>query len=187
MSESDEKTRLSMHLSGWAECPDLTGGRLESARECMEKSAQHIEELQKLVAEQKQEDAWIVSTGEYSAYLVVAVCASKEVAEEFIAKIDPKNYSAEKIPYWSKPPEISEVLRIHCTYERETGEPRGSPFEHVEKVIGKSNPVDHHMSFVYAGVFLMISGTDHDRVRKVWSEKKAEAVHAAIMLPPNAN
>lgn len=121
---------------------------------------------------------WAVSSGEYSDYGVDAVFASRELAEGYV-RILTENTShlsygddrrIEEFTYYDALPDWKVILVARQTIG-------DSPREYVERTWVswegetqvKANLWEHRGS-----VDIHVEGTDHQRVRKVFSEKLAQ-------------
>lgn len=132
---------------------------------------------------------WVVEQGSHSDYRVLAVCDSKERAEAAAAAVnaaDRYSYndaSIAALPYIDSPTESVTTYTIQCAvWDDETAsEQRES--ERTENEIDALYPeriVSVGYRWVRAPVHndrggrLEVYGTDQERVRKVFSDKRAE-------------
>jgi hypothetical protein len=120
---------------------------------------------------------WVVTTGSYSSYRVDRLFATREAAEAWAALLDDEA----EVDEWEvcdELPEHSLKLRLFQMVKWDgEGSERGAT-ERVELVEGlHSKPAceaDEYASGYEPGVRLAVSGYDHDRVRKVFSERLAK-------------
>jgi hypothetical protein len=129
---------------------------------------------------------WAVSSGEYSDYGVEAVFATKELAEEYV-RIFIENTSrlsygddrrVEEFTYYDELPDWKVILVARQTIG-------ASPREYVERTQVswegetqiKADLWEHQGYDADRGlaIDIHVEGTDHQRVRKVFSEKLAQA------------
>jgi hypothetical protein len=157
---------------------------------------------------------WAVSSGDYSDYGVTAVFASKESAEAYAAienqDDDPTAYGdarVEEFTYFEVLPPHVVVLLVS---QRVGGAPyphdyliRPEPYEHKSVVWGNAaaaqpacNATQSRRDHPTVGrgcghtIDVRVVGTDHERVRKVFSEQVAQAkadarvTQATVDFPP---
>lgn len=125
---------------------------------------------------------WAVTQGAYSDYHVVAIMASKELADEYVALHLHNDYydgyRAEEFDFLDSVPEHIPVLFIS---ERINGN-NSEPNERIVNVLVSDNPKncthDTYFNKHYnpKTMSLNVKGTDFDRVRKVFSEQRAIAL-----------
>lgn len=123
---------------------------------------------------------YVVTDGAYSDYQILEVFESKEHAEAFAAEGQKESRlnhrTVEDYVMWPADRPLIEVLRMTCSVDN-SGRVVND-YEHSEVVRGpfsEARPVSVHESYDrdYERVRLIVSGTDHERVRKVYSERKA--------------
>jgi hypothetical protein len=133
--------------------------------------------------ERAMKPIWAVTTGQYSDYEVVAVFASKELAEEYVRitvantnRPSSTDLRVEDFTYYDELPEHHVVLLA-----AETIGAQPYPYrEYTDVVWGAPKPFKADLwerPNYQAGfcIEVRVEGTDHQRVRKVFSEKLAQA------------
>lgn len=125
---------------------------------------------------------WAITQGEYSDYGVVAIMASKELAEEYAALHQGSGrydtYRVEEFDFLDSVPEHVPVLTITCyvggLYKNK------DVTERIENVLVSDNPKSctHNAYYSQYGkdISITVRGTDFERVRKVFSEQRAIAL-----------
>ena len=131
---------------------------------------------------------WAISSGSYSDYRVHAVCASEADAQAVIERANAsgddyyrKSYEVERIMLVDDTVQQAEVLKLSVEVfddgSAKEGQPRLSrdwPFAMYE-----DDWLPVRWRWIRAPMYngkggrLEVSGTDHERVRKVYSERKA--------------
>lgn len=124
---------------------------------------------------------WGVTQGSYSDYHVVAIMASKKLAEEYVALHDETDYydgyRVEEFDFLDAVPEHVPVLTLTSyvggSYERDFQ-------ERIENELVNDNPKPCTHSVWYnqysKNINIHVKGTDFERVRKVFSEQRAIAL-----------
>jgi hypothetical protein len=127
---------------------------------------------------------WIVTEGSYSDYSVLCVCPDEATANAIVDAIGPdeSNYygpRVEEVALRTGPPTVKEVLHLNWATDGEGNEypyPY-QPYEHTTKEFWWEEALPACKVNVYVDnsltVVLHLSGWDHERVRKVFSETKA--------------
>ena len=139
----------------------------------------------------QDDSVWVVSSGEYSDYRVWCALATKDDAEALAARCNAAGdkwttYRVESLPTVSPDIQQVEVLYLSCTVtddgtviNQEQHSEVTWPFETGEP------PMRWNWHRTMLGCYLSVIGTDTERVRKVYSERKAwlmsdEALRASI-------
>lgn len=116
---------------------------------------------------------WAISSGSYSDYSVYALVASKEAAERIVEQLNEGHRSSYDEYFVEDFPVITGVRReFVLRMEYRGGTDREWTTSHwlfAESEAEQPVKVEHawHGGFV-------VTGTDYDRVRKVYSERRAE-------------
>ena len=133
--------------------------------------------------------AWIVTEGSYSDYSVLCVCPDEATANAIVDAIGPddSNYHGprvEEVVLRTGPPTVKEVLHLNWAMDGERNEDPYPypPYEHTTKEFWWDEAQPACKTYAYVSnaiapnlptVVLQVSGWDHERVRKVFSETKA--------------
>ena len=113
-------------------------------------------------------NAWMIVSGEYSDYSVHAVCTDPEVARQLAASLRTpwgRDCTVEPIELYDEMPPIT----LSLTYDCRCDDPDDS--EEEETRIG-AQP----LRVTSLGYALKVEGSDHERVRKVYSERRAKLI-----------
>lgn len=132
-------------------------------------------------------EIWVLSRGSYSSYRVMCACASKKDAETLAARYNADGgYDeafVESILMVASDVSKVEVLHLHAELWDNGQETKHDPRVEVQW------PFDDHTGLAATPVFwrwvrapvhggaggrLEVGGTDHERVRKVFSDMRAE-------------
>lgn len=131
---------------------------------------------------------WVISSGSYSDYRVQAVCDSKETAETIVARANAdrsggyrSEYEVEELVYMDDPKvQKVETLRLSVTIWDDGTETQDTQAYDVEWPFDSLYGLTEcEWRWVRAPVHdgkggrLDIRGTDHERVRKVFGERRA--------------
>lgn len=137
------------------------------------------------------ETMWAISRGEYSDYRVLAVCASEAVAKEQLARMGGIEYDAarlESIPLLTEVVDQVQVLRMSVTIWDDgttsndfTSMTETWPFDSWEPVVPVSWRWVRAPMHKGIGGRLDVRGTDHERVRRVLSDRRAELLATPSM------
>lgn len=131
-------------------------------------------------------EVWAVTEGEYSAYRVVCVCPTKELADsvaEKLAGTGPNDYEVQSFRFFTELPDVVYQLDID-TADVEAGTPHETLFGYLPDEA--PTLVCHYWVSVPYGdprvVGVHVHGMDHERVRKVFTEQWAQAKADAPIL-----
>lgn len=136
---------------------------------------------------------WAVSSGEYSDYGVICLCATEELANRIVEQIGHDGYGApfvEEFDIATTLPTPSITLRLEC-FISDTGqvieraEHRYTHWVYEFDEPPKTPPVEwrwfrseYGYGYKYGtkevGGELQVYGVDHERVQRVYSDRKAE-------------
>lgn len=137
-------------------------------------------------------EVWAVTEGEYSDYHVVCVCPSEETANATVEKLMAgslptawgKRYRVEPFLFFNEPPDV--VYQLHMDIEDvESGD---EPREFMTGYLSTNGPKHdcyHWVNVTYREPFMVslnVNGMDHERVRKTFSEQRAQAKAEAPIL-----
>jgi hypothetical protein len=137
----------------------------------------------------ERDKVWTIASGEYSDYRVHCACPSKEDADLLASRLNATRNSGyyddfvvEELPVCDRDTQQVTVLYLTTTLwdngtESDSGERLNTvwPFDYDESARLAVTwrwvraPMHHH-----TGGRLDVSGTDHERVRKVFSDRRAE-------------
>lgn len=130
---------------------------------------------------------WAVTSGDYSDYRVHGVSSDEDLIDQMVA-LD-RDLRKADLPLLDQIPERSMVLMMNCYITRDGRVDGEFEFEKIQwewEWGGERPPAVKDHSFDYDGssplmyAHVSVSGTDHERVRKVYGEKKAaKQTHAA--------
>lgn len=125
---------------------------------------------------------WVVSTGSYSDYRVLCACPTKKDAERVARKYG-SDAGIESLPIVGGEVEKVDVLHLSTTLWDDGAETDTSdrishcwpfePWEDVAPLIWRWVRAPMHKN---KGGRLDVHGTDHTRVRKVFSDRRAETI-----------
>lgn len=134
------------------------------------------------------ESSWIVTQGEYSDYRVMCVCPSEDEARRVAERV---GGDVEEVPLASLADvHTASVLTMSCTVEATTGQvffesvrarlvhEFGEDPDEPAVIASVGDAPRHRYSFQGPSVIgfeVVVYGTDHERVRKSYSERKAKA------------
>lgn len=134
------------------------------------------------------ESVWGIASGEYSDYRVHAVCASKAEAEDIVMRAAAyggaydESYFVQEFPLVSGDVERVEILRMQVTIWDDgstTEERRDLRVEWPFNTIYENDAKPVHWRWVRAPIHrdkggrLEVAGVDHERVRKVFGDRRA--------------
>ena len=121
----------------------------------------------------KPKKVWVVTSGDYSSYTLRAVCATKEVADAYY-NAKPDYFDVDDFILEETPPIIYEVITYRAIWRNHN---RSEPPPRINQVVGDIDPhpvLDvNHSKVDVNNYFLYASGTDLERVGKVFTERKA--------------
>lgn len=129
----------------------------------------------------RKEKVWAVTEGSYSDYRVIAVFTTEAMAKEAVEK--GMGDAVEDLPMYEEVPERISILTIGCRMPVPSGKKWGlhkdwEPFRewsHTELIFPDIDTWRKRLQVNHTDQALTVSGADHERVRKVFGEKKAEA------------
>lgn len=143
------------------------------------------------MTEQEHPQSWAISTGSYSDYKVVVTLRTEDEANELCEQMNALEghgnyYFVESFPVVELPQEHETVLYMYFGYQYNfpngpLGRPVADYGQYREQVwrrviwafSGEVPPVFEYTGFDDS---FQVEGTDHERVRKVYSEKRAEMI-----------
>jgi hypothetical protein len=122
---------------------------------------------------------YVVTRGDYSEYRIVCVCLDKAIADALAERNE--DYSVEEYEALDTLPEVVEELRLRAAIMAD------GKVEETERIMGHTPVLDEwdvdpcaHDVWVHVygvpSIEVIVRGSDHERVRKVYSEKKAQAI-----------
>ena len=132
---------------------------------------------------------WLVTFGEYSDYAVLCACPTKEVADAVVAQGNQAEghkpdahgaWEVEDVPLIDGPLTRADVLTMWCEiYNIDTGAVREREYSSVSFAeLGDQPRVRGRSTRTYVHV----QGTDHEAVRKSYSERKARMLAETLGL-----
>ena len=121
---------------------------------------------------------WMVTSGEYSDYSVSCVCATKADAEEVADRLNRSEvrhaymrYRVEDVPLVT-PGDVRVHIALHVIFR--DGETHEWTLTHTE--FGDEGSRPESFAYELGESHVHVWGTDHGRVRKVFSERVARMI-----------